>query len=167
MAADRVCGLEAHPLTDREVEGVDFVVVALEQLQEGSLRARRAANTPETQRRDPVVELLQVQKKILNPEGRAFADCGGLGGLEVGVPEGRELRVLAGEPCEGLHTTCDPGAREFEGCPVQDQVGVVTDEGTRRAEMDDPGGGRGVIPEEMNVRHHVVSKAAFVLGGPL
>ena len=155
-----------HPLTDGPIEPIDPVVVA-EQLEEGGLRARRAADAAESECVEPELELLQVEDEILQPERAALSDRRRLGRLEVGVPEGGHVAVAAGEVGERLDAEHDPVANELKGVPMQDQVRVVPDERRRGTQVDDARRGGGVVAEEVDVRHHVVAEATLVLGGLL
>src|SRR5688500_17884702 len=73
LAADAVHLLEAHPLGDPLVQRVDLRVVALEEVEEGGLGARRPADTEEAERVDAELELLEVEQQILEPERCALA----------------------------------------------------------------------------------------------
>src|SRR5690606_10824932 len=46
------------------------------------------------------------------------------------------------------------------------EVGVVADESTGRAEVDDPARGGRLLPQVVDVRHHVMAQLALQLGRP-
>ena len=76
------------------VELAHLRVVAVEELEEGRLRARRALHAAAGQRRDAVVEVREVEHEVLHPERRALADGRRLRGLEVRVAERRLVAPL-------------------------------------------------------------------------
>ena len=64
---------EAHPLGDAPVELAHLLVIAVEELEEGGLRAGRALAAAEGQRRDQMAEVREVEDEVLHPERRALA----------------------------------------------------------------------------------------------
>ena len=44
-----------------------------------------------------------------------------------------------------------------------DQIGIIRDEGARRAEMDHAASRRRRVAEQMDMRHHVMAKTPFIL----
>jgi hypothetical protein len=82
---------------DAAVELAHLGVVAVEELEERGLRARRALDAAETQRGFGVLELLERLHEVLDPQRRALADRRRLRGLVVRESERRQRAVLARE----------------------------------------------------------------------
>ena len=137
---------EPHLLTHRTVERLYLLVVPLEELEERCLGPGGSADTPKAHALDPVVQLLEIEEQILDPERGALADGCRLSRLEVGVAERREVGVRASELGHLLHAPNHACADEPQSLPVENQVRVVADVGARRAEVDDPLCGRGRRP---------------------
>ena len=97
LAGDRVAAGEAHLFGDERVELLAFGVVAAEELEEAGLGSGGALGAEEAEGGGDVVEVFEVGQDVLEPEGRALADGGGLGGLEVGEGERGERGVFFGE----------------------------------------------------------------------
>ena len=111
---------------------------------------------------EPVLDLAEVEDQLVAPEGRPLADRDELRGLEVGVAEAGQVLPAVGEVGQGVDRADEPVADQSERLADQDQVGVVGDVATGRAQVDDrPGLGRGVA-EGVDVGHHVVAEPLLV-----
>src|SRR5207249_12088643 len=139
----------------------------LEQLQKARLRAARALHAAELERLEPVEQLFRVEQKLLHPQRDALSDGRELRGLEVGVGQARQVAVAACQLGERHHDGRDPSEQQLQPLAHQDQVGVVGDVRAGRAEVEEGARRRRLVPEVMDVRHHVVPHTLLVLGGAL
>ena len=103
LARDQEAVREAGLLGDEPVEALGLVRVAVEEGDEGGLRAGRALAAEEAQLVGAADELAVVEREVLQPEARALADRRGLGGLEMREAEARKVAIGAGEPGEATH----------------------------------------------------------------
>ena len=95
--------VKAESVRDTAVELGDLFAVALEQLLEAGFRAGRAAAAEELDVPQREVDLVEVADKVLQPKSGALADGDELGGLIMGVAEGRHRLILLrkiGEICD-------------------------------------------------------------------
>jgi len=127
LAGDAVHQRKPHLLRDQTVQPFHARVVAVEQVEKGSLRAGGPADSAEAERRETELDLLEVQEEVLDPECRALADGGRLGGLEVGEAERRQVPVLAREDRQRTHAPHKARTHQLQRFPVLDQVRVVAD----------------------------------------
>ena len=109
-----------------------------------------------------MIEIGDIQHQILHPQRRALADGGRLRRLQVRRPERRLGAPLAREGGQRPQHVYALPAQELEAAPHQDQIGVVGDESTRRAIVNEGARGRGNIGEGVDVRHHIVSEPTLV-----
>ncbi len=164
LAGHRVQPLETHLLRDEPVQLVDLRGIAVEQHEERRLRAGRAARATEAQRAEPVLDLLDIEQQVLDPECGALADGRGLRGLEMRVAERGQLAPAAREGGQGRDAREQPPQHELERLAVLDQLRVVRDVRAGRAEVDDAAGRGRHLAEVVDVRHHVMAQAALELG---
>ena len=85
-AAHQEAALEAAQVGEELVEHLDLVGLAVEELQEGGLRAGGALEAAEAQLVHERLQRAQVAQQVLNPERRALAHSGQLRALHVRVP---------------------------------------------------------------------------------
>ena len=114
--------VEAGLLGDELVELLDEAVVALENLEERSLRASRALDTTELAEEvvASALEVTEIVKEIGDPERSTLANSHELGGLTVGVAKARQGAVLHGELGEAVDDRCQLGNDEVQGVPEED-----------------------------------------------
>jgi len=112
-------------------------MVAVEEFEKTGLGTGGPFYTPEAEGFDAVFEFFQIEDEIVGPEGGAFSDCRGLGGLEVSEAETGERTVLDCEPGEAVNDPDEARAEEFEAFTDEEEVSVVGDETTGGSEVDD------------------------------
>jgi len=165
LACDGGDGAEAHFFCDECFEASDLVVVSFEECEVGGLCAGGAFDAAEGEGVEAVQDFVEVEDEVVAPEGGSFADGGELCGLEVGVAEGGQGAVFAGEFSEEVDESEESGADELEGLSHLDEVGVVADEGGGGAEVDDGSRVGSGVAEGVDVGHDVVAELFFVFGG--
>jgi hypothetical protein len=167
LAGDGVGVGEAAELGDALVEGLDLLVVAVEEGEERALSAGGALDAAEAEVVARALEVAQVPEELLEPESGTLADSGELGGLEVGEAEGGEVAVLLGELGEAVDDNRKLGDEDVETLTQEDEVGVVSDVARGGAEaavsfddqlssLDDAGGLGGDGAKGVDVSHDVV-----------
>ncbi len=97
LAGDGERFVEAELPGDEPIEVADLGVVAAEQFEERGLRAGGPFAAAGPQGLEPVEQVLDVEGKVLGPEGGPFPDGGQLRRLEVGVGQTREAGVAFGK----------------------------------------------------------------------
>ena len=102
LTGDGVDAGEAEAFGDGEFELADFFVVAFEEFEEGGLGAGGALDAAEHEGLEAEFDFGEAEDEVVGPEDGAFADGGGLRGLDVGVGEAGEVLVLGGEGAEGV-----------------------------------------------------------------
>ena len=157
LSADVKARLKAKVSRDHAVHLVNLRLVALEQLHEAGLRARRAAAAEEPDVLQRKVDLVQIGEEILHPQRRALADGHQLRRLIVRVSERRQRFVRLGEVRQIGDDLEQLTAQIAQTVAIEDQVGVVRHIAARRAQMDDARCGRRRLAIGIDVRHHVVA----------
>ena len=156
-------GREAHLLAEALFQRLHLGAVALEQLQEAGLGARGALHAAHGRGADEVVQVLQVQEQILDPEGGPLAHGGGLGGLEVGEAQGGLVLPLRGKGGQGSDDVLEAAAQQSKGLLSDEQVPVVGDEAAGGAQVDDGPGAGGLLAPGVDGGHDVVAQGGFML----
>src|SRR5690606_41027640 len=122
LTRDTVQALEAQLRRNATIQLVDLRAVPVEELDEARLRAGRAAHAPEAQGREPVLDLLDVEHEVLQPQAGTLADRGRLRRLEVRVAERRQVAVLARKVGERRNRCDQPLPHEQQRLPVLQQL---------------------------------------------
>ena len=95
LASDLVdFSLETGPGRDELVKLLDFVVVAVEQLEKGGLGASGALDAAESELAANALQVCQIREEILGPETSTFANSSNLGRLKVSKSKGRQFSML-------------------------------------------------------------------------
>ena len=158
-------GIEAEFADDEFIEVFDLGGVALEEFEEGGLRAGGALDAPESDGVAGAFEPGEREREVVGPVGGAFAQGGGLGGLVVGEGEDGQVAEGDGEVGERVDASGDFHCDQAEGIAQEEQFGVAVDELAGGAEMDDGAGFGGDIAQRVDVGHDVVAELVFVCGG--
>src|SRR5207247_2162629 len=124
----------------------------------------RALHAAKLERVEPVEQLVRVEQELLHPQRDALPDGRELRRLEVGVREARQLAVATRQLREGDDDGRDPSQQQLQPLAHQQEVGVVGDVRAGRAEVKEGTRRRRLLAKMMDVRHHVVPQALFVLG---
>jgi hypothetical protein len=167
LAGHRKRSREPHFSGDGLIEKAHLLVVAIEQIEKARLRASRSFHATEGKRPHPILEIPEIENKILHPQGRALADRGRLRRLKMRVSQGWLVTPFFGERGEGSEDIADASAQETERASHQDQIGVVRDIGAGRSEVNEALGCWRGIGECMNVGHHVVTEPLLISGDRL
>jgi hypothetical protein len=109
----------------------------LKEFQKGRLRPRGALDPPHGQGRDESLHLLQIQVKVLHPQGAALADCGQLRRLQVSESQGGQVLMLFGKPSHDLQKNHQSRANENQTLLHLHEVGVVAHVATGGTQVDD------------------------------
>src|SRR6185437_895760 len=99
-------------------------MVAAEDFEEACLRAGRAFDAAKGQRRDPVVELRDVEHEVLHPESGALADGRRLRRLQVSRAKRRLGAPFTRERGESAKRAYELGAEQAHAAPHEKQIGV-------------------------------------------
>ncbi len=159
--------IELERLGDLAVQRLDLGVIPLEQREKARLGAGRPLDAQEFQLPQPVLDFLEVKDQLMAPERRALAHRDQLRGLEVGVAEAGQVLPASGEVGQGVDRADDPVADQSERLSDQDQVGVVGDVATGRAQVEDRPGRRRGVAKSVDVGHHVMTQTPLVARGSL
>ena len=110
-----------------------------------------------------MVQLFQIGAEVLHPQCRPLAHRHRLGGLVVGVAQGRGGGIPPGKGRQIHQNRQDLPTQIPQTVPVEDQVGVVRHIAAGGPQMDDPrrGGGRQTVGVDMG--HHVMADFLFPL----
>jgi len=136
--------------------------VALKERDEAGLRAGRAAAAKKADGSGRVVQLLEVEQQVLQPQGRALAHGRELRWLEMGVAETGHGGVAVGKIAEIAHDGQQLSAQIAQRVAVEDEIGVVGHIAARCAQMDDALRARRHLAEAVDVRHDVVADLLFL-----
>jgi hypothetical protein len=155
---------------------LDLGAIPREQLQEGGLSARHALHAAHGRGADDVIQILEVQQQVLDPERGPLAHGGGLGGLEVREPERGLVLPLGREGRQGRDHVLQAAAQQGQRLLHDEQVAVVGDETAGGPQVDDGARAWRLFAPGIDRRHHVMPQGGFmfrndvevhrVLGGP-
>ena len=158
-------GVEAHLGGDLPLQRPAFLMVSLEQLQEGCLSAGGALAAQQLQRGDAVLHLLQIHQQLVHPEGGPLPHRHQLSGLEVGEAQGRQGLVLLRELRQAGQHLYQLVAHQQKGLPHKDHVGVVPHIAARGSQVDDGHSFGARLAIGVDVCHHVVAELLFIRRG--
>ena len=147
------------------VELADLGILAVEQGQKRRLRAGGALDAAHRKLRNPPLDFAQVLHKVIAPQRRPLADGGQLGRLIVRKSQRRQAAILFGEFAEPVDQAGELAGDDPQAVAHQDQVGVVADIATGRAEVNDRRRLGRRIAEGMDMGHHIVAELRLVLAG--
>ena len=140
----------------------DLLLVALEELHEAGLRSGRSFDAAEPEFVYGELDVFKIELQVLEPKRGALADGRELRGLQVREAQSRHLAVLVREGGQGFHDVHQMVGNEFQGIPVDDEVGVVGDVAAGGAEMDYAGRALSLVAVGLDVSHDVVAHFSFV-----
>ena len=112
-----------------------------------------------------VLHLLQVREEFVHPQGGPLAHGDHLGGLVVGVAQGRKGLVPAGKLCQAGQHPHQLVPDELEALLHQNHVRIVPHVAAGGPQVDDGHGVGAVGPVGVDVGHHVVAELLLLLGG--
>jgi len=158
---------KAHPGRHPAVQFFDFLMVAAKQAKEAGLRAGRALAAQQAERAQDMVQVIQVQHQVLDPERGAFADGHRLSRLEMGVAQCRQVARARCEGSQAADDGQDAAAQELQAFGHQDQVGVVADITGGCPEMDDAPGCGALVAVGVDMGHDIVPDPGLVTLGIL
>ena len=167
LAAHGDRALEAHQFTDTLVQGDDLVVVSVEQLHEGGLRAGGALHAAEGDVLDLVFQILEVHDQILVPQRRSLANGHELSRLVVGEAESGQITVLVGEVAESVDDTHQLIQNQVRGLANLDQVGIITHIARSSTQVNNGHGLGAELTKSMDVGHHIMSQLLLLRFGEL
>jgi hypothetical protein len=140
-------------------------MIAVAELEKARLGSRGAFGATGHQGVQAVFNFSQIKRQIIVPQARTFADRRGLCRLHVSVAQAGQISMVLGEIRQSSDDLNKSPPDQFHGIPQENQVRVVGDETTGRAQVNDCFGRRAGIPVGVDVRHDVMSQGAFVFRG--
>ena len=157
LAGYRIAGREAHLLCDHLVEPAALRMIAVEQLEEGRLGAGGTLGAEELQGAEYILEILEVEDELVQPQRRTLSDGRRLCRLEVGVRERRHILILHRELTELVDDIDELLMYELETLPHDDDIGVVADIAGGRTEVDDALRVRALYAVRIHMAHNIVT----------
>ena len=161
LAADVKEPREAEAVPQAPVQLLDLFPVALKELQEAGLAPRGAPAAQEGNMGQDEIQLLQIRRQILQPEGGALSDGDRLGRLIMGVAEGGEGLVFVCEGGQIRHDAQQLPAEIPQGVPIEDQIRVIGHVAAGGPQMNDAGGFRRRQAVGVDVGHNVMADFLF------
>ena len=145
------------------VQLLHFRPIAVEQIQQAGLRSGSAAAAQEADAGKHEIHLFHVGKDVLEPEGRSLAHRYGLGGLIMGIAQGRQAAIAFGKDGQVGGQLQKLLPKIPQRIPVQDQIGVVCHITARSPQVDDTCSLRCNDAIGIDMGHHVVANFLFPL----
>ena len=159
--------LEAHELANALVEGLDLLVITVEQLQKGCLGTGRSLDATHGQVLNFSLNPLEVKHEILHPQSTALTNGCQLSRLVVSEAKGRQVAVLGSELTEDADGLDQLALNELESIADLDNISVVSNVARGGTKMNDGHGRRGSLSVGMDVAHDIVTELLLLLGGIL
>ena len=157
--------LKPHLLRHPAIDIFDFFFIPVTQLEKTGLRASGAFGAVELQGGQTVLQVFQVEYQILQPQHGPPSYGGELRWLKVGVPQCHQGPVLRGKLRQRLHGVHQPGTHDTQPLAHLHEVCVVTDKGTRGAQVDNATGCGALLAIGVNMRHDIVAQLLFLRFG--
>jgi len=126
LAGHGHAAVEAHLRSDLPFQLLDFLMVALKQLQERGLGAGGALAAQQLQVVDAVLHLVEIHQQFVHPKRGTLADRGQLGGLEMGEPQGGQRLVGVSEFGQIVQHPHQLIPHQEKSFPHDDHIGVVS-----------------------------------------
>ena len=167
LPGHRIRGLKPQLLCNQPIELAHLGVVAVEELEIGGLGPGRALGAAQLETLALEAQALEVEEEVLHPQTRPLADRCWLRRLEVGHTEGRLVGPSLGELGQRGHHRQETFDHEVEGVTGDEELGIVTDEGRGRAQVEDRLRSRRSVGKGLEVGHDVVASAFLVRLHPL
>ena len=161
LAGYRIAGGKAHLLRDHGIQSVHLIHVAVKQLQEGCLSSGGSLGTQKLHGGNHIVQILQIQVKLLHPQGGALSYRGGLSGLKMGECQRGKILVAVrkgGKFCQHVHQFF---LHQLQSLCHDDDVRIVAHIAGGRAQMDDALCLRALHAVSINMAHHVMAHFFF------
>mmetsp|Transcript_874 Transcript_874/g.1261 ORF Transcript_874/g.1261 Transcript_874/m.1261 type:complete len:427 (-) Transcript_874:221-1501(-) len=163
LAGDGDGPLEAHQLAHAPVQGLHLLVVALEQLQEGGLRARGALHPAHGQPCQLRLQPLEVEGQVLHPERAPLAHGRQLRRLVVREPQRGQPLVLLRKAFHHREQLHELAAHQQHGVAQLDDVRVVPHVAAGRAQVDHRHRLGANFTKGMDVPHHIMAEFGLFL----
>ena len=153
----RIAGREAHLLCDHLIELAALRMIAVEQLEEGRLGAGGTLGAEKLQGAEYILEILEVEHELVQPQGCTLTDRRRLCRLEVGVRKRRHILILHRELTELVDDIDELLMYELETLPHDDDIGVVADIAGGRTEVNDALRVRALYAVCVHMAHDIVT----------
>ena len=108
------------------------------------------------------IEPFKIFRKVVEPEGGAFTERGGLSRLKMRVSENGQVFILIGKATSRVYRVDEKGFYFEQTLSDKQNVGVIGHKTRSRAQMNNGARFWAKIAERVNVRHHVVTEFLFV-----
>ncbi|MPN18331.1 hypothetical protein SDC9_165691 [bioreactor metagenome] len=164
MPADVVDAIKAEIRRDSAVELIYLCRVSAEEGDKARLRTRCAAAAEETDGGEDIVDLLDIQPELLQPEAGAPADGDRLGGLKMRISHRRDCLCVLRKCGKRGKNRIDAVPDAQERIPKDDQIRVIGDITACRTQMDDTRGFRANQSVGVDMRHDIVPNLGFAPG---
>lgn len=167
LAGDDERGAEPSLLGHQLVQLLNLIVIALEDLEEGSLSTGGTLDTTEAQVIAGPLQVPQIHEQVLDPQARPLANRDELSRLSVRESETRQILVLPRECGQFIDDDGQLGDQDIETVAEEDEIGVVRAVARGGTPVDDARGSRGDLSVRVDVSHDIVSPALLLLCGNL
>ena len=157
LAGYRIAGREAHLLCDHLIELAALRMITVEELEEGRLGAGGTLRSEKLQGAEYILEILEVEHELVQPQGRTLADGCRLCRLEVGIRKCRHILILHRELAELVDDIDELLMHELEALPHDDDIRVVADIAGGRTEVDDALRIRALYAVCVHMAHNIVT----------
>ena len=165
LAADLLALVHAHLGGDLLLQQLHLCLVPVKELQKAGAGAGGTLAAQKPQVFQLEVQLLDIEKQVVEPEAGPLADGGGLGGLEMGVGQAGQSLVLLRKVTESGHGVYQELPHQQQAVPHLQNVGVVTHIAGGGAQVDDGLGLGADLAEGEHMGHHVVPDLVLMRRG--
>ena len=117
---------KAHLLRDHGIGLPALLMVAVKKLQEAGLGASGSLRAQKLHGTEHMLQILQVKKQLLQPQGSPLSHGSGLCRLEMGEGKGGLILILIGKLCQLCHHIQELFAHQAQGLGHDDDVRIVS-----------------------------------------
>ena len=165
LSGHAVKGRIPHLGDDLAFQLLYLFAVALEQIEEARLRARRALDAAQFHAVFEIDQRDVVHLQIFEPKRRTLANGRQLRGLKVSEAQRRQIFVFERECLQFVHHVDQLCQHEIERAVNDDHLRIVGHKARRRAQMNDRHRLGRQFAERLDVRHDVVTHLFLELRG--
>ena len=136
-------------------------MIAVKEFQKTGLGSGGSFAAKQAQVLQEEIQVIEIEEKILQPEGAPFSNAGWLSWLKMGKSQGWHTPVFFSEASEVFDHCQQFAAYQLKGLRKQQQIGIIANITGRRPQMNDWTSQRALFTIGVNMRHHIMTNLFF------
>ena len=157
LAGNSIALLEAHLGSNRRINLVNSLLVAIKELKEACLCAGSPLGAQQLQAVHNILQVLQVHNELLSPQGSTLAHSSRLCRLKMGECQGRQILIFLCKLGKLGNHIDQFLLNQLQGLTHDDNIGVITNIAGSSTKMNDTGCFRAELAIGINMAHNVMA----------